>query len=201
MATFSAPPAFDQPLSFHVTRIFLTLAAAGTALIAVAFYLGLVIGDPAARDLAVQASVSKHMLVGLAGLVFAALVHAIVFTYFMGTGRWIEETSRAYRLTDERRERSQALKYRLLPGMIGGILLLVLTGALGGAADPASPVGFNGVLGLNASAVHLIVACLTVAANLAVHVHEFRSIKHNGELIAGILAEVRRIRTERGLTV
>lgn len=184
-----------------MTRIFISLAFAGTALIAIAFFLGLGIGDATSRDLVVQASVSRHMMTGLAGLVFASLVHAIVFTYFMGTGRWIEETSRAYKLPAETHRENQSIKYRLLPGMTGAILLLVVTGALGGAADPASPVEFTGWLGMTASMTHLVVGCATVAANLAVHMHEFRSIERNGELIEGIMSEVRRIREERGLTV
>lgn len=177
------------------------LSLAGTALIAIVFFLGLGIDDPTSRDLAVQASVSKHIMTGLAGLVFAALIHAIVFTYFMGTGRWIEETSTAYRLSDDLHGQNQSIKYRMLPGMVGAILLLIVTGALGGAADPASPVDFNGWMGMSSATIHLIVGSITVAVNLAVHVHEFRSIERNGELIESTLAEVRRIRTERGLPV
>ena len=184
-----------------MTRIFLTLAMAGTVLIGIAFVLGLNIDDPMSRDLAVQDSVSKHMMTGLAGLVFAALVHAIVFTYFMGTGRWIEETSRAYRLPEETHKQNQSLKYRLMPGMTGAIVLLVVTGALGGATDPASPVEFHGWLGMNSATTHLVVGVLTIVANLAVHLHEFRSIERNGELIEGIMAEVKRIREEKGLPV
>lgn len=179
----------------------MSLAFAGTALIGIAFFLGLQIDDPTARDLAVQDSVSKHMMTGLAGLVFAALVHAIVFTYFMGTGRWIEETSRAYHLPDDTHQTSQSIKYRLMPGMTCGIVLLVVTGALGGAADPASPVEFAGWLGMNAATTHLVVGALTIAVNLAVHIHEFRSIERNGELIEGVMSEVKRIREERGLPV
>ncbi len=184
-----------------MSRIFLTLSFAGTALVGIAFYLGLCIDDPTVRDRAVQAAVSRHMLIGLVALVSVALVHAIVITYFMGTGRWIEETSTAYKLSDELHKRNQSLKYRVMPGMTGGILLLVATGALGAAADPASPVDFNGWLGMTSATIHLIVGCATVAANVAVHVHEFRSIEQNGELITEVLDEVRRIREERGLPV
>ena len=48
-------------------------------------------------------------LIGMVALVFTTLVHAIVLTYFMGTGRWLEETCRAYHLRDEHQARSRDL--------------------------------------------------------------------------------------------
>ncbi len=79
-------------------RIFLTLAVLANAVLVTALFFGLWIGDPNTRDLVIQRRVSTHMLIGLGALTFATLVHAILFTYFMGTGRWLEETSRAYSL-------------------------------------------------------------------------------------------------------
>jgi hypothetical protein len=122
-----------------------------------------------------------------------------VFTYFMGTGRWVEETSRAYKLSSEFHILNQSIKYRLLPGITFVIILLVMTGGLGAAADPGSAVGFEGGLGMSPATIHLVMAGLTVAANLIVNVHEFRSIERNGEIIEEVMGEVRRIRTERGL--
>lgn len=184
-----------------MTRIFLTLSFLGTALIAVTFFLGLGIDDPRVRDPEVQQTVSTHMLTGLGGLVFAALVHAITFTYFMGTGRWIEETSRAYKLPEDLYRSNQAVKYRMLPGICVAFIMLVMTGAFGAMADPATGGGFTGWLGMSQATVHLVFATLTVLVNVAVNIHEFRSIEHNGEIVAGVMAEVVRIRTERGLPV
>ena len=48
----------------------------------------------------------------------------------MGTGRWLEETSRAYKLPEDFFASSQKIKYRILPGVTACILMLVLTGAL-----------------------------------------------------------------------
>lgn len=184
-----------------MTRIFLTLCLAGSSVVAIAFFLGLGIDDPTVRDPAVQQSISRHMLTGLGGLIFAALVHAIVFTYFMGTGRWLEETTRAYKLPGDYHSANQKIKYRLLPGITFCILMLVLTGAFGGAADPASAVGFRGWFGFTPATVHLTIAILAVLVNVAVSVQEFRSIEKNGELVEEVMNEVRRIRTERGLPV
>jgi hypothetical protein len=184
-----------------VSRIFLSLCVAGTVLVAIAFFLGLGIDDPTVRDSAVQQGISRHMLLGLGGLIFAALVHAIVLTYFMGTGRWVEETSRAYKLPADFYAKNQKIKYQLMPGISACILMLVLTGAFGGAADPASAVGFGGWFGFAPSTLHLTIAVLTVLVNLAVSVFEFRSIERNGEIVDQVMNEVNRIRTERGLPV
>jgi len=187
-------------LSYSVTRIFLTLSALGIGLLATAFLLGLNIDDPRVRDLTVQKGISLHMMTGLGGLVFSALVHAIVITYFMGTGRWIEETSRAYKLSGEAHAENQKIKYRLMPLITGCILLLILTGGFGGAADPASPVNFQGWLGLSPAAMHLSIAALAIALTLATHIREFHAIERNGAIIESVMSEVRRMRSERGLT-
>ncbi len=180
-----------------MTRIFLTLSTVGTMFVLIAFLLGLNIDD--AKLLASQPSVSRHILVGLGTLCFVALVHAIVFTYFMGTGRWIEETSRVYSLSNEFHAESQRIKYRLLPLITAEILLLVATGAFGGAADPGSRVGFQGWFGLTGANIHMTVAIAAAALNLFVNLREFASIERNGKIIENVMGEVRRIRTARGL--
>jgi hypothetical protein len=182
-----------------VSRIFLSLCMAGTLLVAIVFFLGLGIGDPTL--ITEQDGVNRHMLLGVGGLIFASLVHAIALTYFMGTGRWVEETSRAYKLSAQFHAENQKIKYRLMPGITACILMLIMTGAFGAAADPGSAVGFQGWFGFAPSTVHLTIAVLTVAINVAVSVFEFRSIERNGEIVNEVMDEVNRIRTERGLPV
>lgn len=184
-----------------MNRIFLTLGTLSTVVLVSAFVLGLQIGDPRELDPQVQATVQHHFLTALAGLCSATLVHALVFTYFMGTGRWLEETSQAYRLSPEFYRESQTIKYRLLPAMMGCFLLLLATGAFGAAADPGSPVQFTGWFGYSAAAWHRGCALLTLAANLAVHYWEYLALFRNGEIVQAVLAEVRRIRLEKGLAV
>ena len=184
-----------------MTRIFLTLAVCSTLVLAAAFGLGLSIEDASRRDMAVQSRVAVHFLTGVASLVFAVLVHALVITYFMGTGRWLEETCSAYRLGNDWQARSRALKWRLYPAIVGSLLLLILTGALGGAADPASVVAFQGIGGLLPNQVHLVVAVVTLCFNLAVNLFEYRALRRNGALVSDVLEQVRSIRQERGLDV
>ena len=128
-----------------MVRIFLPLSLLSTVTLVVALVLGLAIDDPKVLDKAVQAGVQYHFLAALAALVFSTLVHAIVLTYFMGTGRWIEETSTAYRLGPELYARSKSLKYQTIPAMVGCFALLIATGALGAAADPAARVAEDDV--------------------------------------------------------
>ncbi len=184
-----------------MTRIFTTLALCSTATLLAALWLGLGIGDATVRDSAVQSRVMVHFLTGVAALVFAGLVHALVITYFMGTGRWLEETCRAYSFGESWQRRSHELKWRLYPAIVVSLLLLIATGAFGGAADPASAVGFRGIGPLTAAQVHLWVAVVTLLTNTAVNTFEFLALRRNGALVMDVLAEVRRIRIERGLEV
>lgn len=163
--------------------------------------LGLSIEDPKVATAAAQAPVQYHFLAALTGLCFATLVHAIVLTYFMGTGRWIEETSNTYKLSTAFFADNQKIKYRTIPAMVGAFLLLLFTGALGAAADPASPMQSAGWMGLSAATIHLIAAISTLLANIGVNYLEFLALEKNGTIVDGVLAEVRRIRLEKGLPV
>jgi hypothetical protein len=184
-----------------MTRIFFSLAICSNVTLLAALGLGLTIGDATQRIAAVQSRVAQHFLTGVAALVFAVLVHALVVTYFMGTGRWLEETCNAYRLGNSWQQASREVKWKLYPAMVTSLLLLIGTGALGGAADPASAIGFRGIGPLSAAQVHLWFAALMLAVNLAVNVGEYVALRRNGQLVTAVLGEVRRIRVERGLEV
>lgn len=176
-----------------MTRIFLTLSALSNVSLAVVFVLGwTVVADDAAQ--AAGTPLSVHFLGGLAAMTLTLLVHAVVLTYFMGTGRWIEETSQAYGLSMDSRAENVRLKYQTLPAMVGCIALLIVTAAFGAAADPGSGTDWPA-----ARTIHMLLACLTLLANLAVTAIQYRTIERNGGLIEEILQQVRTIRRERGL--
>lgn len=180
-------------------RIFLTLAAIASVILILATVWGLDIGDAKSLDPEVQKSIGTHMLIGMGALTFTILVHAISLTYFMGTGRWIEETCRAYSLPEDYLKQSQKNKYQTLPGMTLCIVLLVTTGALGAVADPGTAVSLDGFLGLTSAGVHFATAVVTALINVAVYLSEYFAIARNGSIVHAILADVQRIRTERGL--
>jgi hypothetical protein len=172
---------FEINAGDNVVRIFLPLALVSTVTLIAAMMLGLMIEDPKVATAAVQQGVQYHFLTALVALMSTTLVHAIVLTYFMGTGRWIEETSNAYRLPATFRSRSQTVKYRTVPAMVGAFLLLLCTGA--------------------PDKLHLAAAIISVIANIGVNYLEFLALERNGEIVDEVLDEVRRIRVEKGLAV
>lgn len=182
-------------------RIFLTLSLAASGLLIAALVLGLNIEDSRSRDPIKQSEVGVHMLTGLSALCFSCMVHAIVFTYFLGTGRWMEETRNAYGLADDWRLESHRLKWKTMVQIFFVFLLSITTGALGAVADPASPVDYSSFLGMSPATTHYFSAATTLLVNLLVFSNEFLAISRNSRLVEDVMRQVRRIRNERGLSV
>ena len=121
-----------------MNKIFFSLALVANSGLLVALFLGLSIGDPTKLDAATRRLVSSHFLTALLVGMLVMLVHGVALTYFMGTGRWLEETITAYKLPQIGRERNLKLKGRVIPAMVFCIVLLVFTFALGAMSDPGS---------------------------------------------------------------
>jgi uncharacterized membrane protein len=179
-----------------VSRIFLTLALVANGALVVTLLLGWRIVDPASLEPGARNAVTWHLLTALGAALLVLLVHAVALTYFMGTGRWLEETCDAYRLGSEARDANVRLKYRVIPGMVACITLVVLTGAFGAMADPAANAFKSW-----ASSVHLGLALAMLLANVFVSWVEQRAIARNGGLVDAVVTQVRQIRRERGLDV
>ena len=176
-----------------MTRIFATLALLGNVGLAAVFWLGWVVGDDA-LSVDVRNQMSTHFRAALVAIPVALLVHSVAFTYFMGTGRWIEETSEAYKLGPEFRDQNVKLKYRMLPGMMLCVGLMLVTGAFGAVADPGANVRME-----NSKLVHFSLAIATILANLLVTWTEWQAISRNGTLVEAVMNRVRQIRREKGL--
>lgn len=157
-----------------------------------AFWLGWNITDAAGVTAEAGRQVGHHFLTALGASIVALLVHAVSLTYFMGTGRWIEETSDAYKLGPEARRENIRLKYRTLPGMTLCVLLIIGTGALGAIADPASQAQLPG-----AATIHFALACVTLLTNMLVSWVEQRAIGRNGRLVDEVLSAAQRISNEQ----
>ncbi len=186
-------------LGLNMNRIFLSLAVVSTLLLMTAMGFGLTIENAASRQAAEQAIVQRHLIFAFGGLIVALMVHGLVLTYFMGTGRWIEETSQTYLLDDKWQRENHSLKYRTLPLMVGSVFLLITAGAFGAAADPASPVGFQGWLGISPAMWHFLVATLALSVHVIATLVEYFALSRNGELIQEVMREVHRICQEHGL--
>jgi hypothetical protein len=184
-----------------VKRIFLTLTIVGTFLLLAALILGFAIGDPRSVAPATRKLLSYHLLVSVAALIFAALVHAVLLTYFMGTSRWMDEARQAYKFDGRWSEENRRLKYRTIPVMAICLLLLISNIPLGALSVDRTDWTVPGLGAVSPARVHLVFSILTIVANLAVNAMEYRAIRRNGELIADVVDEVRRIREARGLPV
>ena len=177
-----------------MNRIFLVLAILSNSLLAVTLVLGWSIGDPRDLDPATADVLQLHFLVALGTCLLALLVHAVALTYFMGTGRWIEETCGAYSLGEEARRENIRLKFRVIPGMVICFLLVLATGSFGAVADPASTMNLN-----HGPTIHFLLAVTLLMVNILISWMQYRCIVRNGHVVNEIIAEVHRIRQEKGL--
>ncbi|MEZ6066035.1 MAG: hypothetical protein R3B90_10080 [Planctomycetaceae bacterium] len=177
-----------------MTRIFATLAIFANVALMASFALGWSIGDAKSLPPDEGEIIGWHVLIALGSSLIALLVHAVALTYFMGTGRWIEETTAAYSLPEDSRRRNIQLKYSVLPGMIACILLLIATGSFGAVADPASAIEFT-----NDAFVHFACASTLLVVNSAVNWLEWDAIARNGRIVDDIVRAVNERRTAAGL--
>jgi len=180
-----------------MTRIFPTLASLSIMLFTAAIVLGLSIGDlytvpPAQETLDWR---GRHMLVGLAAALAVVLVESIAVTYFIGTSRWCKEVTETYRLMPDHLADSQRLKRRAFPWCVVGMLTAVAVSALGAASDP----GTGRPNTASAAEIHLMAALAGVALIAWTYYQIWLKMAANQEVIERIVAEVARIRAERGL--
>jgi hypothetical protein len=139
----------------------------------------------------VQRMFTLHLLGGLASTLLSLMLHSLVFTYFIGTGRWVQEVLNAYRLPSSIWEEARRLKMRALPFILGSISLMIATATMGAASD-------RGLLNHN---VHLMTAVLAVMVNFWSYLREYQLVAANNQIIARVMQEVTRMRRERGLDV
>lgn len=189
----------ETPSQNKMTRIFVPLAILSILALTASIFLGLQIGNAASPS--ETHNISVHLLAGLGTLCFALLCHALVLTYLMGTGRWLEETCNAYHLDSKYQAESRRLKWRVYPWMTLCLLLLIATGAFGAAADPASAVGFKGWGSLSGANIHFLIAVTALTINVGTYGWEFLTLQRNGEIVNKVLTRVRQMREERGLPV
>ena len=164
-------------------RIFTTLAALDAALLLSAFGFG--VANKLGAGLFMV-----HLWLGLLAAIFNLLVHCAIFTYFLGTGRWVKEVAIAYRIADEPLPKlTRELKRRTFPPALFGMLITIAAAAAGAAAQ----------VGDWPWQVHLTLGVLTLVINAWAFRVEYRNVSTNAEVIDRVLVEVDRIRAERGL--
>jgi hypothetical protein len=164
------------------------------AALALGFFLGDIHG---VRDADRLRWATVHRLIGVAAALAVVLVDSIVVTYFIGTSRWCKEVVETYELNPELLRCSILLKRRTFPWALMSMLTVVVVGALGAAADPATlrPGTEHWVT------PHLIGALVGVAFIAFSFFIQAQRIAAHHVVIEQIVVEVRRIRLERGLEV
>ena len=167
-------------------------------LLVAAMVMGLSMGDLYERPVPSRETLhwaTLHRLTGVAAALMVVFVESVVVTYFIGTSRWCKEVVETYQLDRSPVLASNRLKRRTFPWALAGMLGVVAVIALGGAADPAS-------LQPNTKAWanwHLIGAFLGIGLVAWTYLVAWNNILANHAIITGLVAEVARLRKDRGL--
>jgi hypothetical protein len=172
-----------------MTRTFAVLATLVTLLLLATIGVGLwhfVTDDPVRKaDIFII-----HFVLGLCTAIGVLLVHCIIFTYFLGTGRWVKEVTLAYRLPDEPLYKTtRELKRSTFPPALFSMLIAIATAAAGAGAQ----------LQAWHWSIHATLAFLTLLVNLWAFGVEYRNVTTNATVILEVLAEVDRRRAAEGL--
>jgi len=173
-----------------MTRTLTTLSAVLLLALAVTYLFGWLsfFADPTSvfkKDLFLI-----HFTLGLLSALAALLVHCLIFTYFLGTGRWVKEVGLAYRLPDEAWPReTRELKRKTFPPALYAMLITIATVAAGAGSQ----------LQVWHWGIHLTLATLTLLVNVWAFGVEFRNVSRNAAIIGEVMAEVDRIRAAQGL--
>jgi hypothetical protein len=182
-----------------MTRIFLSLASLSLILLVIAMMLGLTMGDLYAKpapSLETLHWATIHRLTGVAAALVVVFVESVVITYFIGTSRWCKEVVDTYQLDPSAVVNSNRLKRRTFPWSLIGMLTVVGIIALGGAADPAT-------LQPNTqswASWHLMGAFVGIALIVWTYLVAWNNIVANHAIIEQLVADVARVRAERGLS-
>lgn len=181
-----------------MNRILFTLASISIVLLLAAQTLGLLVGDLYAKPQPAEDTLywaTVHRLTGVAAALAVVFVESVVVTYFIGTSRWCKEVSETYRLDPNAVRASNRLKRRTFPWALGGMLMVVGIIALGAAGDPATGRDNTHVWANR----HLIGAFLGIPLIVWTYVVAWKNVAANHAIIERLVAEVTRIRRERGL--
>jgi amino acid transporter len=173
-----------------MTRIFLCLAYLNSAALLASYLAGIVSKWRDAAQQPTDPTYLIHFTLGLFAAIGTLLVHCLIFTYFLGTGRWVKEVTLAYGLPDEPwHKETRELKRKTFPPALFAMLIAIATAAAGAGAQ----------LQEWPWQVHFTLATLTLLVNLWAFRVEYRNVDRNAAVLDEVLREVDRVRAERGL--
>src|ERR1700693_5815676 len=112
-----------------MTRIFTTLATVNALALTATFVTAILSRWNGAVFLV-------HFNLGLFTAIGTLFVHCLIFTYFLGTGRWVKEVGLAYNLPDEPLPQlTRKLKRQTFPPALFAMLFAIATAAAGAGAQ------------------------------------------------------------------
>jgi hypothetical protein len=168
-----------------MARLFTVLASLNLLALLASFTLGML-----SKFLDHDQFFIPHFTLGLFTAIGTLLVHCIIFTYFLGTGRWVKEVAIAYSLPDEGFYKpTRELKRASFPPALGAMLITIAASAAGAGVQ----------LQMWRWEIHFGLALITLAVNIWAYRVEFRCVRDNAQVMEAVLVEVDRIRAERGL--
>ena len=173
-----------------MTRIFVTLATIHALALVITFGFGIEFmleRDAGAvapsADQPIRGGFAWHMVSGMISAVFTLLVHCLIFTYFLGTGRWVKEVAGAYHLPDEPWPKlTREFKRRAFPPALFAMLSVIAAVASGAGAQTASESWW--------SWSHPVLAILALVINGWAYVVEYRTVAANSGVMDHVMAEV-----------
>lgn len=171
-------------------RIFSVLAAANALGLLTAFTCGMLSMFRGSLMNPNDSMFMIHFLSGLLAAVLTLLVHCMIFTYFLGTGRWVREVTLAYDLPDAPLYKTtRDLKRKTFPPALFAMLSVMgVVAAGGGRMLQGWPYE-----------IHMYGAAAAILINFWAYWIEWRSLRVNDHILAGVYREVDRVRAERGL--
>jgi hypothetical protein len=173
-------------------RIFATLATLNGLALAATFLVGLLSWSRGALRNPSDSTFAVHFFLGLFTAIGTLLVHCLIFTYFLGTGRWVKEVAIAYGLPDQPIPKlTRELKRQTFPPALAAMLITIATAAAGAGAQLRLP-GWPWQL-------HLALGIVTLGVNLWAFRIEHRNVRANAAALEEVVRAVDQIRAERGL--
>ena len=174
-----------------MNRIILGMAAANYALLALTVYFGIASQPPDDWNSLADEAFRYHFPLGIFTAIFSLLVHCLVFTYFLGTTRWVRETASAYALEETYVAQSRTCRSRAFAMAMASMLLVIATVASGaGAHTKVWP-----------SWVHQWMPAVTYVFMLWAYRVEYGAIDAHILLTDRVMVEVSQIRAARGQLV
>lgn len=173
-----------------MTRIFTPLAILNVVALLAAFGVGVVSKLRGSAANPADPTYLIHFGLGLGTAMLTLFVHCQVFTYFLGTGRWVKEVTLAYELPDVPwHKETRELKRKTYPVALTAMLVTIA----------ASAAGVGGQMQEWPWYIHATLATITLAVNLWAFRLEHRNISSNTAIIGEVTEQVEQICKARGL--